>query len=155
MLLVMFQPTPPQPPRSSESYFITPAHPPPPVISGNSGILGILVRNGFATRQKHFHGLGNYWKVIFHKAKLYTSVSQCKSCLPKHNKPPSTVSAFLHTVFTPVYKGVWCPHWQTKIAPWRLRQASERLTFKLYNCWDIRIRNGPSRALLGTVSLIC
>ena len=39
--------------------------PAPPGNSGNSGILGIVVRNVFALRQNHFHGLGNYWKVLF------------------------------------------------------------------------------------------
>ena len=45
--------------------FLIPAHPVPPGNSGNSGILGIVVRNVFAVRQNHFHGLGNYWEVIF------------------------------------------------------------------------------------------
>ena len=45
--------------------FLITAHPVPPGNSGNSGILGIVVRNAFAVRQNHFHGLGNYWEVIF------------------------------------------------------------------------------------------
>ena len=45
---------------------LIPAHPDPPGNSGNSGIiLGIVVRNVFDVRQNHFHGLGNYWEVIF------------------------------------------------------------------------------------------
>ena len=44
---------------------LIPAHPVPPGIASNSGILGILVQNSFAVRQNHFHGLGNYWEVIF------------------------------------------------------------------------------------------
>ena len=39
--------------------------PGPPCKSGNSGILGIVLRNVFAVRQNHFHGLGNYREVIF------------------------------------------------------------------------------------------
>ena len=46
-------------------YLLIRTHPIPPGNSGNSGILGIVVRNSFAVRQNHFHGLGNYWEVIF------------------------------------------------------------------------------------------
>ena len=41
------------------------AHPVPPGYSGNSGILGNVMQNVFAVRQNHFHGLGNYWEVMF------------------------------------------------------------------------------------------
>ena len=37
---------------------------------GNPGILGIVLRNVFPVRQNHFHGLGNYWEVIFPQGKF-------------------------------------------------------------------------------------
>ena len=46
-------------------YLLIRIHPIPPGNSGNSGILGTVLRNVFAVRQNHFHGLGNYWEVIF------------------------------------------------------------------------------------------
>ena len=55
-------------------YLLIRTHPIPPGKSGNSGILGIVLRNVFAVRQNHFHGLGNYWEVIFPQGKL---VYQC------------------------------------------------------------------------------
>ena len=44
-------------------------------------------------------GLGIIVKTYFHKERLCISVYQCKRFVPKHNKPPFTVSAFFHTVF--------------------------------------------------------
>ena len=34
-------------------------------LPGIPGILGNVMQNVFAVRQNHFHGLGNYWEVMF------------------------------------------------------------------------------------------
>ena len=87
-----------------EVIFSPSCSPAPPGNPGILGNLGILVRNGFAPSQNHFHGLKNYWEVKLSQGKVvYQRVPLQKLCT-------KTQQTTIHCIrFLP--HGLWYNWW--------------------------------------------